>query len=38
MRVPDNWPKGLTRDSHGDNYRYMEYKDDKVARMANHMI
>jgi hypothetical protein len=32
LRVSGNWPYGLTRDSHGENYVYVERKDDKMAR------
>jgi hypothetical protein len=33
-----NWLYGLTMGLHRDNYVYVERKDDKVARMGNHMI
>jgi hypothetical protein len=29
-----DWQKGM----YGDNYRYVEHKDDKMARRGNHII
>jgi hypothetical protein len=34
----DNWLLELGRDLHGDNYMYVECKDDKMDRRGNHMI
>jgi hypothetical protein len=28
----------LARNLHRDNYMYVEYKDDKIVRIENHMI
>jgi hypothetical protein len=34
----NNWHWGLARDLHRDNYMYVVSKDNKLARMGNHMI
>jgi hypothetical protein len=38
MRILDKWLYVLARGLDGNNYMYVECKDDKVAKMGNHMI
>jgi hypothetical protein len=34
----DKWLLGLAMDLHGDNYVYVEHKNDQVTRMGNYII